>query len=216
MKNACSIFALMLMMTSCDWLDLGSKSEDSGSIGGSTNIPVNTLGNTFTNKLPIGGSIYSGSISITNITDGVATINFKAPIPSSYPVLQNIKSKYKDASGNLTCEGKFKMTDEGVMDYNNKEHKPFVLVKYDAKVGDKYTLERSDGTTLVREVVSVSSTNDFPWNGMLIKTINVEQKTNIPGVKKLVYYANHKFGIVAVQAYLEDGSTPRMELVSSK
>ena len=74
-------------------------------------------------------------------------------------------TKFKDASGNLNYDMKVKMTDEGLLDYTNIDHKPFVLVRYDAAVGDKYTLDLSDGTTMTREVVKKSTTDDYGWGG---------------------------------------------------
>lgn len=215
MKTNALLLAVLFFTVSCDLLK--SDSESSDSVGGSTDIPINTVGTTFANNVSTGTASYTGSISITNISsDGVATVKFQAPIPTNIPILQGIKSKYKDASGKLSCEGKFKMTDEGILDYNNKDHKPFVLVKYDAKVGDKYTLEKSDGTTIVREVVRKSSSDDFYWNGMIIKTIDVEQSSNIPGVNNITYFCNHKFGVVAVRVNMEDGTNPQLNVVPSK
>jgi len=214
MKTNVVLIVILFLAASCDLLNLDSKSSDS--ISGTTDIPINTVGNTFVNNLSTGTANYTGSIAITAVTDGVATVKFQATIPSNIPILQGIKPKYKDANGKLVCEGKFKMTDEGILDYNNKDHEPFVLVKYDAKVGDTYTLEKSDGTTIVREVVRKSTTDDFYWNGMIIKTIDVEQSSNIPGVSNITYYCNHKFGVVAVRANMEDGSKPQLNLAPSK
>lgn len=215
MKTNALLIVVLLFTMSCDLLK--SDSEDSDSIGGSTDIPINTVGTTFANNVSTGTASYSGSISITNVSsDGVATVKFQAPVPTNIPILQGIKPKYKDASGKLVCEGKFKMTDEGILDYNNKDHKPFVLVKYDGKVGDKYTLEKSDGSTIVREVVRKSTSDDFYWNGMIIKTIDVEQSSNIPGVNHITYFCNHKFGVVAVRVDMEDGTKPQLNVVPSK
>lgn len=210
MKNSFIILALVLAFTSCKKSD---DSSDSSSISGSTSIPINTVGNTFSNSVVTSGAMYSGTIAITGVTDGVATVQFKSAIPTNIPILQGIKAKYKDASGNLVCTGKFKMTDAGILDYNNKDHKPFVIVKYDGNVGDKYTLVKSDGSTIVRQVVRKSTTDDYYWGGMLIKTIDVEQSSNIAGVKKITYYSNHKFGLVAVRVDMEDGSHSQLNLV---
>jgi hypothetical protein len=214
MKTTILLVGVMLLLGSCSWFDSDKKSGSSSSIGGTTDIAINTKGNTFSNSVVVGGVTHQGSITITNVaSDGVATVEFKTPIPSNIPILQGIKPKYKDASGNLVCEGKFKMTDEGILDYNNLDHKPFVLVKYDAEVGDKYTLQKSNGSEIVREVVRKSTTDDFFWNGMNIKTIDVEQTSNIPGVKKITYFTNHKFGMVLVRVEMEDGSKPQLYLV---
>lgn len=195
---------------------MNSDSKSSDSIGGSSDIAINKVGNTFANNVVVGFNSYQGNIGITGISDGVATVKFQAAIPANVPILQGIKPKYKDSSGNLVCEGKFKMTDEGILDYNNKDHKPFVLVKYDGKVGDIYTLEKSDGTTIEREIIRKSDTDDFYWNGMIIKTIDVEQSSNIPGVDNILYFCNHKFGVVAVRVNMEDGTKPQLNLVPSQ
>jgi hypothetical protein len=214
MKTNILLVAILLLAASCDLLNSDAKSSDS--IGGTTNIPINTVGNTFANNVTIGGSSYSGSIAIISVTDGVAAVKFQLPLPGNVPALQVIPAKYKDTSGKLSCEGKFKMTDEGILDYNNKEHEPFVMVKYDGKVGDKYTHKKSDGTTIVREIVRKSSDDDFYWNGMIIKTIDVEQTSNIPGVDHILYFCNHKFGLVAVRFKMEDGSQMQLNVVPSK
>ena len=216
MKPGFLSIALLFLMCSCNLIDFGGKSNSSDSISGSTDIPLNTIGNTFANNVTVGFSSYTGSISVTNVTNGISTVKFIANIPSGYPVLQGIKSKYKDSTGKLSCEAKFKATDEGILDYNNLDHKPFVLVKYDAEVGDKYSLKKSDGKTIIREVVRKSSSDDFMWNGMLIKTIDVQQSSNIPGVSRIIYFCNHKFGIVAIRVEMEDGTKPQLNLVPSK
>lgn len=210
MKYFIPILSAMILFASCEKLGLGKK-NDSSTLGGSTDIPLNTVGNTFSNYVNVNGTGYSGTITISKVEDGIATVDFKAAIPSGYPILENIKPKYIQ-DGQLVCQGKFKMTDEGIMDYNNIDHKPFVLVKYDAEVGDKYTLEKSDGKTIVREVVRKSTEDDFYYGFLLIKTVDVEQSSNIPGVEKITYFTNHKFGLVAVRVTMEDGSTPQLTL----
>ena len=207
-----------LLLSSCDWFDSVNKDDDSSSLSGSTNIPINTVGNTFSSSIKIGGVPYSGnsSIKITSIDDGVATVHVNSNLPSTLPVASLIGSSAKDASGNLNYDLKVKMTDEGILDYTNKDHEPFVLVKYDAKVGDTYTLEKSDGATITRKVVSKSTTDDHAWGGILIKTINVEQDSRMSGIKKIEYIANHKFGLVAIRIYFEDGTTSQIDLFSAK
>lgn len=211
MKSITLLLAVLILFASCEKLGIGKK-NDSSTLNGSTDIPLNTVGNTFSNIVNVNGTGYSGSITISKVEEGIATVDFSAAIPSGYPILESIKPKYIQ-DGQLVCQGKFKMTDEGIMDYNNIDHKPFVLVKYDAEVGDKYTLEKSDGTKIVREVVRKSTEDDFYYGFLLIKTIDVEQSSNIPGVEKITYFTNHKFGLVAVRVSMEDGSTPQMTII---
>jgi hypothetical protein len=40
----------------------------------------------------------------------------------------------------------------------------------------------------------------------MIKTITVEQDSRIPGISKIVYRFNHKFGLVSAEVIAEDGS----------
>jgi hypothetical protein len=210
-----SVFAIAI--TSCSSFDLTNSS--SNSIGGTTDIPINTVGNVFGTSIKMGNNTYyNGTVSVVTkdvSSAGISTISFKATLPSNQPLLDGIKSKYLDSKGNLDCEGTFKMTDKGILDFNNIDHKPFVLVKYDAKVGDKYTLKKSDGETITRTVVSKSTTDDYSWGLWLIKTINVEQDSRIPGVTKLEYITNHKFGLVGVKLYLEDGTTSTLSLFAN-
>jgi hypothetical protein len=206
---------VFLFLTACSSFDL--MNNKSSTISGTTNIPMNKAGTSFSPYVTVSGGIYSGTASatITKVEGDVTTIKFKATLSANQPLLSGIKSKYKDASGNLDCEGTFKITDKGILDYNNADHEPFVLVKYDAKVGDKYTFTKSDGTVITREVVRKSTDDDWMWNGMMIKTIDVEQDSRIPGVEKLIYFTNHKFGIVAVRVVLEDGTQSQVDLYPS-
>lgn len=215
MKPISLYLILLFFLSACCSLDLFNDS--SSSLSGTTNVPMNKVGTTFSPYITIPGSLYTGTASatITKVDGDLTTIQFHATLPLNQPLLSGIKSKYKDTSGNLDCEGTFKITDKGILDYNNPEHKPFVLVKFDASVGDKYTFKKSDGTVITRQVVRKSTDDDWGWSGMLIKTIDVEQDSRIPGVVKLIYYTNHKFGIVAVRAVLEDGTQSQVDLYPS-
>jgi hypothetical protein len=213
MKNLLLFSVLLLLVSSCCLFDF-NKGSGSNTLTGSSEIAINTVGNDFKPSIRIGNSYLNtkSSITIKSVENGIATVNFKTELPKDEPLLEGIKPKYKDANGNLDCVGTYKFTDEGIMDYNNPGHEPFVLVKYDGKVGDKYTLEKDDGTVITREIVRKSTEDDFYWGGMIIKTTDVEQDSRIPGIEKLVYYTNHKFGLVAVQAVMEDGSSNWLNL----
>lgn len=218
MKTTFLLVVVMLMLTSCDWLDFGSKTEDSSTLSGSTSIPINTVGNTFSPSIRIGNNAFAANstASITKVVDGVATIHITSKLPTNIPAAKLISTTKLDASGNLNCDVKFKFTDAGILDYSNKNQDPFVLIRYDASVGDKYTFVKSDGTTIVREVVRKSTTDDYYWGGMMIKTMDVEQSSKIPGISKIVYFTNHKFGLVAIRFNLEDGTISQIDLSPSK
>jgi hypothetical protein len=49
---------------------------------------------------------------------------------------------------------------------------------------------------------------------MLIKTVHVEETgRNIPGVSKIEFVGNHRFGMVGVKLYFEDGSTQNLTII---
>lgn len=199
----------MVFITSCE--DLFKKENDS-TLGGNTNIPLNQVGNTFTSTVNVDGSYsnITATATITENEDGVATVHVTANLKDDprFAFVNNlIPSQYKDSQGNINLEGKVKATDEGMLDYTNLDDRPFVMVRYDCKAGDTYTLGKSDGNTITRKVISKSSTDDYSYGMMLIKTILIEQDSRIPGIEKIIYRFNHKFGIVYAGVVAEDGST---------
>jgi hypothetical protein len=101
------------------------------------------------------------------------------------------------------------------LDYTNKDGKPFVIVNYSSNVGDKYTLTKSDGTTITRTVTGKTEVDDYPVMGgfMFIKTMTIEQDSRIPGVNKIVYITNHKYALVAVVIYMNDGTSTKISLL---
>lgn len=210
-KLSVILIGLTLLGTSCK-KDSGSNSSDS--IGGSTDIALNTIGNEFSGYVMLGGSVYNSgeSMKITAITNGIITVKCTGTLPSSSPLKNLIPDSYKNGSGNIDCDIKFKNTSEGILDYTNAGQKPFVLVKYDSSVGDKYVLEKSNGTIITRTVTAKSTTDDYPWGGMLIKTVTVEQDSRIPGVCKIIFNANHRFGLVSVKIVMDDNSTSEVIL----
>jgi hypothetical protein len=69
--------------------------------------------------------------------------------------------------------------------------------------------------TITRKVVSKSTTDDYFWAWMMIKTSGVEETgRGIPGVSKIEYQTNHKFGLVAIKAYFEDGTSKIVSIYS--
>lgn len=184
-------------------------------IGGETNIPLNTVGNTINaSSIQIGGNNYdmNEQIKVIKNENGVTTFHVKADVPNS-PEIQNLINKIpvnikdpKDPTGKIDTEFKMKITSEGIQDYFNKDGKTHTLVKYSAKVGDVYQITQSDGKTITRTVTQRSQTDDFPYGFFDIKIITIEQNSRIPGVKKIIYKANHKFGLVYAELVMEDGS----------
>lgn len=118
----------------------------------------------------------------------------------------------------IKVEGK--ITEKGIYDYvysNGDKSKPFTLVKFDAKVGDKWEYKVGN-QTVVRKVVHKSTEDDTFYGFFLIKTIDVEE--TIPaGVKingevaqasKILWRFNHKFGFISADVTETTNKTTRV------
>ena len=58
--------------------------------------------------------------------------------------------------------------------------------------------------------------DDFFWGGLFIKVIQVESTGHeLPGVDKVEYYANHRFGMVSVVLKKENGSVVSADIYSA-
>jgi hypothetical protein len=211
MKKLIYLLLVITLLDSCK--KDGSQDENSStSLGGETNIEINQVGNIFSPAaISIGGNYITAESSIETIKteNGVNTIKMiidmtKTPELATFNNM--IPAQYKDGQGRLNAEVKVKMTSEGILDYTNKDGAPFVAVKYGCNVGDQYQLTKSDGKTITRKVVQKSTTDDFSWGFYMIKTITVEQDSRLPGIKKIVYRFNHKFGLVAFELHGDDRS----------
>jgi hypothetical protein len=207
------LLAGMLYMYSC----IKPGKEDDSTLNGSTDIIVSKSGNTFSSYISANGQSTnaSASASITKNDAGIATVHVTANIKnaSGLTFIKNlIPAKYLDAQGNVLLDGKVKATDEGLLDYTNADGNPFVMVRYDCSVGDTYKLTKADGKIITRTVTQKSTTDDYYYGMMLIKTITVEQDSRIPGISKIIYKFNHKFGIVYVEAVAQDGSKAGMQI----
>ncbi len=200
-----------LLFTSCSLF----KSDKPNSLSGKTDIPINTEGNTITP-----GTVTIGSTAVPVDAELTVVSNRKGEITARVEIdVQNLKTlpgyavadaaipdRYKDAQGNISTELKFKSTDEGILDYANMDGEAHTLVKYDDPVGTKYEITKSNGRTLTREVIERTGEDDFPYGFMYIKVSTVKMDVNSGGVRSVVYRANHKFGIVHVEATMDDGS----------
>jgi hypothetical protein len=211
------LFLLVIVLftaTSCS--DVIDDIKDSGSstkLTGSTNIPINTVGNKFST---LGFSVngtginFDPEIEITQSVDGVNTIHISANLGSDPKLAafnKLIPAAMKDSQGKVNFDLKVKITSEGWLDYSNVDKEPVVLVKYDDNVGVKYDVTTSSGTKIVREITKKSTADDWSYGFMQIKVIKVEQTTSYPGLKKYVLYFNHKFGLVGMEIIAEDGTT---------
>lgn len=212
MKRIINLLPVLALLVSCNLLD--NSKISSTDVGGDTNLTMNTVGTSFNTYVTLGSTSFNAnsSIVVTKNDNGVVSLKVRATIPTSnYASL--IPANLKDASGKLNIDVKYKNTSEGILDYTNKDGKPFVIVNYSSSVGDKYVLTKSDGTTITRTVTGKSDVDDFPYGMMLIKTMTVEQDSRIPGIRKIEYKANHKFGLVQVKVFFEDGTSATCRLM---
>lgn len=211
----------ILTTTSCEQLGIGD-SKDASELKGSTNIPLNTVGNEFST---IGFSVngiwvdFNPTMKITKSENGVNTIKINADLSTNSTLSKLnklIPSNLKDAQGRVNLEMKVKVTDEGWLDYSNVDQEPCVLVRYDDNVGDKYTVTTSSGTKIEREITYKSKDDDYAYGMMEIKVIKVEQETSFPGIQKYVMYFNHKFGFVGFEIVAEDGTTLKTSILADQ
>lgn len=211
MKSILRLLPVFALLFSCDLLD--NSKVSSTSIGGDGNLDMNKAGTTFNSYVKIGSTNYNANSTITVLSNdnGVVTVQVKATLPANIAAF--IPATYKDATGKLSATLKYKNTSEGILDYTVKDSQPFVLVNYSSSVGDQYVLQKNDGTTITRTVTAKSTVDDFPYGMLLIKTMTVEQSSSIPGLKKILYKANHKYSLVQIQLVWEDGTTTTIDFM---
>ena len=195
MKNFFLILLFSMLLYSCGAND--PESPDANILKGDTNIPLGEVGNTGYTVIEMNGKYGRiDGIEITKNDNGVATVHVNADI-SNIVGLKNISDlvstvypTFINDDGKINTDLKYKITSEGIQDFNNIDGKPHTLVKYDCKVGDTYTLKLSNGQTITRKVVAKSDKDDFQWGMLDIKTITVEQNAVVPGIKKYIFRTN--------------------------
>ena len=180
---------------------------------GGTQSSIGTTDNTFTIS-PLNVSGVSGlSTKVESLSDGVTGISASATITDAK--ILTIAKTLPDLtwSGNkASVTRQYHITSKGIQNVYDGEY--FTLVEYDAKVGDTYK-HTLNGNAITRTVTQRSTDDDYAWGMLLIKVIKVEETgRGIPGVSKIEYYTNHKFGLVAVNVIFEDGSSKKINIYS--
>ena len=207
-KMTVACLAVAAVFISCEKDETGGG----GSIGGSQS-PMGEQGSSFSLISSVSG-VGSPSAQVVSLEGGISTVSVSANITSA--TYRNILSAMTDVdiSGNSAVRtSQYRFTDKGIQSVYPEGN--LNIVKYDAKVGDVYTLKRG-GQTIRREVTVVSNENSYAWNGMNIKTIHVKETgRGIPGVDYIEFVSNHRFGLVGLKVFFEDGSTLNLPLRSS-
>ena len=196
------ILISLLFLISCNKDEIGDlegKQSQFGTVGNEILTKAGQLGITdadvYVSKLENGISTFTCSGSTSNSR----YIELLKVIPSElFPGTIEITGETVKATINV------KITDNGSQLIFNDGSK-LNIVKYDAKVGDKYTTKVGK-YTLESEVIEKSTEDDYMWGGMYIKIIRVKSKSLVPGVSHVEHVYNHKFGFVGVSVHFEDGS----------
>ena len=212
-KMIVACLAVAALFISCEKDDSGN-----GKLGGKQS-PIGKEGNSFSFVGGVPG-ISSAFGSVTALDDGVSTVTVSVNITNSnyLNMLSNAFNTGILTGGGITGttvsgDLRYRFTDEGIQSIcpDGTAH---TAVKYNAKVGDVYTLKQGS-RTIRREVTVVSKKDEFLWNNMKIKTIHVKETgRGVPGINYTENVYNHKFALVAVKFGFEDGTTQTLYLKS--
>lgn len=198
MKKLLFILVLIpaFLLTSC-------FKEKAGELGGDQS-PMGEVGITVSSSSAEIAGVSNFNATVTALKDGVSSYTATATVTN--PLLKNIAANYPgvevDGDQVSVTNVKIQQTKEGIKSMEGPG--AGVLVKYDSEVGDTYPIEGSDK---VRTVVSKSTTDDYYYGFLLIKTIQVEMDQShvkSTGITKYTYVANHRFGLVGVKVDFDD------------
>ena len=201
---ACLVVSVVFI--SCD------EGGSSGKIGGSQSS-IGEEGNTFTILGSVPGT--SGfSAQVIDLEKGVSTTAVSINISNAnYLSMAALLPEVEVTGNKATIYLQGRVTTDGIQQVFPEGN--LTLVKYNAKVGDVYSL-KVGGKTIRREVTVVSKEDVFSWNGMKIKTIHVKETgMGVPGVDYVEYVTNHRFGLVGIKIFFENGTSISAPIVGS-
>lgn len=191
--------AMFISCTKDGSIDLKGEQSEFGEVGNEIEWTVGQFG------------IDDSGMYVSELNDGVSTIVCSATSTDDQLIdllkmmpTNIFAGDFKITGNTIEATVNAKITDEGAQVVFEDGTK-LTLVKYDAKVGDKYTATVG-GVTLENEVTERSIEDDYFWGGLLIKVITVKYKSHTPGILYVEHVYNHKFGLVGIAVYLEDGS----------
>lgn len=200
---------LIIVFSSCGILNGDEDDSGTSPLGGDPS-PMGAEGHEFGVVTP-NGVDNENAVVISN-SDGISTLQYTATI--SNPVLMDMVKAMPDVTVNgnqASVTRRYRITTKGFQSVYDEGN--LTIMNYDAKVGDTYSMQRN-GSTLKRQVTNVSKEDEYQWGFMLIKTIHVEETgRNIPGVSKVEFVGNHRWGMVGLKLYFEDGSTQNLTII---
>ena len=211
MKKIPLFLLLLFAIGSCKKAKL-----DANDIGGDTNIALTEVGRQSSVYLNMGGSYVSGSMVVTSNNGGIVNYHLVANLtgnPDSAMITGLVPAEFKNPQGEIEADFKFNITSEGIVDFFI-DQKPRLLVKYDDNVGAAYSFTATDGNNFVRTITEKTGIDEWPLGWMLIKTVKVEEDlpANDYNVTSVTYRANHKFGLVYIEAATSLGATISMDI----
>jgi hypothetical protein len=198
-----SVLAISMVFTAC-------KKDKADTLGGMQS-PMGEVGETISSSWGTVAGVSSIEAEVVSLENGVSSFSGTAVVTNNTikNILQNHPQTTVNGDNVTITDIEFRITSEGIESINGLE--PGVIVKYDSNVGDTYTI--NGGKT--RTVTAKSTDNDYYWGGMDIKVMQIEENTNKFGVKKTVYWANHRFGLVGIEFTFDDNSTAKFPVYSS-
>ncbi len=183
--------------------------EDDDLVLGGAQSPMGEVGNEFTTTHNIPG-LAAITAEITELQNGVSTLAASAEVTNQDLVdlanaFEALFPSNVTVNGNVvTAEAQVKFTEDGISIIDDAGE--LIIVSYGADVGDQFSL-KIGANTITNKVMAKSTTDDYFWNGMLIKVLEMEATGfNAGGLDKVTYFANHKFGIVGINAFFDNNS----------
>lgn len=215
MKKPFALFLLLsviVLTQSCNIDDANPSTTLAG-----TQSTMSVVGTTVSSTSATIAGVSNLSATVVSLADGVSVYSGSGTVTNS--AIKNILSNIPGITvngNNVTATGfKYKQTSDGIECF--LEMGPGILVNYNSSVGDTYPVGNTGRT---RTVISKSTTDDYPYGFYNIKVMKVEEptpdlKSTSMGITKVTYWANHKFGLVAVQYDFTDGTTAKFPVYSS-
>jgi hypothetical protein len=208
--NAMLLFLLAALVS----LSACEDEADNTTISGDPS-PMGEVGTTFSSSSSEIAGISNFDAVVTSNASGVSTLTATAVVTD--PLMKNILSNSPEITFNgdtaTVMSAKFKITKDGIA-YLSGDNSG-IIVRYGSSVGDIYPIGNTGDQ---RVVVSKSTDDDFFYGFLLIKVIQVEEESKDlrdAGIEKLTYWANHRFGLVAIEMTFGDGSTARFPVYCS-
>jgi len=206
------LFSFCLLFIICSNEDELGPNELEGDI----DIDLTQVGNTFGTYISIDGESYGSmdTVYISQNNEGIVTVSMQAKV-ADFPDRDLIPGSMISDSIAI-YEAHFKITSDGIQNYYDEDEsfeRPFTIAKYSGKVGDSWDYTKDNGNKITRTITEKSTEDDFEMGFYLIKTTVTEEDTDIPGMQKIRYRTNHKFGLVQIEYIRESGTTTTVNII---